>query len=86
MCCDRTNHGSLFHSVGEAIAKPHLSMAFLGQTEEQDSLFPGVRLLVLIKDHKYVGWENVMTLKVIRLYLNKMQYAIGSQCSRKGVT
>ena len=35
---------------------------FLGQTEERDSLFPWVRLLVLIKDDKYVGWENMMAL------------------------
>ena len=29
VCCDRTDCGSLFHSVGEAIAKPCLPMAFL---------------------------------------------------------
>ena len=81
MCCDQTDCESLFHSVGDAIAKPRLPMACLGQTEETDSLFPGVRLLVLIKDDKYVGWENLMALKVIRLYLNKMWYVIGSQCS-----
>ena len=46
-------------------------MAFLGQTEERDNQFPQVRLLFLIKDDKYVGWENLMALKVIRLYLNK---------------
>ena len=82
VCC-------VFHSVGEAIEKPQLPMASLGQTEERYSRFPGVRLLVLIKDHKYVGWENLMALKVIRLYLNNMQYVIGSQGSffgRKGVT
>ena len=28
-----------------------------------------------------VSWENLMALKVIRLYLNEMQYVIGSQCS-----
>ena len=81
MCCDQTDCGSLFHSVGEAIAKPRLPMAFLGQAEGRDSLFPQVWLLVLIKDEKYVGWENLMALNVIRLYLNKMQYVIGSQCS-----
>ena len=54
-------------------------MAFLGQTEERDSRFPRVRLLFLIKDDKYVGWENLMDLKVIRLYLNKTLYVIGSQ-------
>ena len=64
---------------GKTIAKPRLRMAFLGQTEERDSQFPQVRLLVLI--NKYVGWENLMALKVIRLYLNKMRYVIGSQCS-----
>ena len=78
MCCDRTDCGSLFHSVGEAIAKPRLPMAFLGQTEEGDSRFPQVRLLLLIKDDKYVGQENLMALKVIRLYLNKMQYVMGA--------
>ena len=61
--------------MGEAIAKHLLPMAFLGQTEERDSLFPRVRPLVLIKDDKYLA------LKVIRLYLNKMQYVMGSQCS-----
>ena len=78
MCCDQTYGGSLFHLVGEAIAKPCLPMAFLGQTEERDSWFPQGRLLVLIKDDKYVGWENLMALKVIRLFLNKMQYKMGS--------
>ena len=67
MCRDQTDCGSLFHSAVEAIAKPHLPMAFRGQSEERDSLFPPVRLLVLIKDDKYVGWENLMALKVIRL-------------------
>ena len=76
MCCDRTACRSLFHSVGETIAKSNLPMAFLGQTVERD----GLRLLVLIKDDKYVGWENLMALKVIILYLNKMQYEMGSQC------
>ena len=26
------------------------------------------------QDDKYVGWENLMALNVMRLYLNKMQY------------
>ena len=39
-----------------------------GQTEERESCFPQVRLLVMIK---YVGWENLIALNVIRLYLNK---------------
>ena len=56
-------------------------MAFLGQTEERDSRFPEVRLLVLIKDDKYVGWENLSVLRVMRLYLNKIWYEMGSQCS-----
>ena len=55
--------------MGEAIAKLHLPMAFLGQTEERDSRFPPVRLLVLIKDDKYVDWENLMAMKVFSLYL-----------------
>ena len=79
MCCDQTDCESLFHSVGEAIAKPHLPMVFLGQTEERYSRFPRVRLLVLIKDDKYVGWENEMTLKVTKLYLSKVWYEMGSQ-------
>ena len=36
---DKTDCGSLFHSVGEAIAKPRLPMSFLGQNEEKDSQF-----------------------------------------------
>ena len=67
--------------MGEAIAKPCLPMAFLGQTEERDSQFPQVRLLDLIKDDKYVGWVNLMAWKVIRSYLNNMWYKMGSQCS-----
>ena len=69
--------------MGEAIAKPRLSMAFLGQTEEREIRFPRVRLLDLIKDDKYVGWENLIALNVIRWYL---QFCTGysmkwSQCS-----
>ena len=56
--------------MGEATAKPRLLMAVLGQAEERDSCFTSVKLLVLIKD---VGWENIM-----RLYLNKMRYEMGS--------
>ena len=36
-------------------------------------------LVVLIKDDKYVVWENLIALKVIRLYLNKIWYEMGSQ-------
>ena len=53
--CDRTNCGSLFHSVGEAIAKPDLPIALSGQVEERDFRFPRVRLLVSIKDDMFVG-------------------------------
>ena len=67
--------------MGETIAKPHQPIAFLGQTEERDSRFPRERPLVLIKDDKYVGWENLMALKVIILYLNKIRYERESQCS-----
>ena len=81
MSFDQTDCGNLFHSVGEAIAKLCLSIIFLGHPEERDSRFPRVWLLVLMKDDKYVGWENLMTLKVIRLYLHKMRYEIGSQRS-----
>ena len=81
MFYDRTDCGRLFYSVGEAIAKPHLQMAFLGQTEERESQFSRVRLLVLIKDDKYVARENLIVLNVIRLYLNRIQYEMGSQCS-----
>ena len=28
----------------------------------------------LIKDDKYVFWENLIALSVLRLYLNKTQY------------
>ena len=77
MCCDGTDYGSLFHTVGETIAKPHLPMAFLRQTEERYSLFPRVRLLVLIKDDKYLGWENLMALKVIRCIFK--QDAVGNR-------
>ena len=64
--------------MGQAIAKPRLPMAFLRQTEERNSQFP---LLVLIKDDKYVGWENLIALKVIRLYLNNVRCEMGSQFS-----
>ena len=67
--------------MGEAIAKPRLPMAFLGRTEERESRFPRVRLLGLIKDDKYEGWENLIALNVIRLYLNRIQYEMGSQCA-----
>ena len=56
-------------------------MAFLGQAEERDSRFPRVKLLDLIKNDKYVGWENLMALNVKRLHLNNMQHEMGSQCS-----
>ena len=69
MFCDRTDCGSLFHSVGEAIAKPCLPMVFLGRTEERESRFPRVSLLDLIKDDKNEGWENLIALNVIRLYI-----------------
>ena len=67
--------------MGKVIAKTCLPMIFLGQIEERDSRLPRVRLLVLIKNGKYVGWENLMALNVMRLYLNKMWYEMGSQCS-----
>ena len=67
--------------MGEAIAKPRLPMAFLGRTEERESRFPRVRLLVLIKDDKSVGLENSIALNVIRLYLNRIRYVMGSQGS-----
>ena len=35
----------------------------------------------LIKDDKYEGWENLIALNVIRLYLNRIWYEMGSQCS-----
>ena len=71
----QTDCGSLFHLVRETIAKLLLPMAFLGPTEER------VRLLVLIKYDKYVGWENLIALNVIRLNWNKIRYEMGSQCS-----
>ena len=42
----------------EAIAKPHLPMAFLGQIEKRESQFPPVKLQVLIKDDRYVSFEE----------------------------
>ena len=53
--------------MGEAIAKPGLPMALLGQTEKRDGRFPRVRLLVLIKDDRYVGWESLVALNEMRL-------------------
>ena len=67
--------------MGEAIAKPRLPLAFLGRTEERERRFPRVRLLDLIKDDKYEGWENLIALNVIRLYWNRICYEMGSQCS-----
>ena len=51
--------GSLFHSTSAAMAKPRLPMAFPGQAAETDSLFPCARLLDLIKDDNWWGWENL---------------------------
>ena len=56
---------SLFHPVGEAIAKPCLPMTFMGRIEERESRFPRVRLLDLIKDDKYDCWENLIALNVV---------------------
>ena len=52
--------------MGEAIAKPRLPMAFLGRTEERESRFPQVRLLGLIKDDTYEGWENLILREEFR--------------------
>ena len=38
------------------------------RSEERESQFLRVRLLVLIKVGIYVGWENLTVLNVIRLY------------------
>ena len=38
-------------------------------------------ILILIKEDKYVVWENLIVLNVMRLYLNKIQYEKGNQCS-----
>ena len=67
--------------MGEAIAKPRLPMAVLGRSEERESRFPRVRLLVLNEDDKYVGWEKLIVLNIIRLYLNRIRYEMGSKCS-----
>ena len=64
--------------MGEAIAKPCLLMAIFERTEEKESRFPRVRLLVLITDDKYVGWKNLIALNVMRLYLNKIRYEMES--------
>ena len=55
--------------MGEAIAKPRLPMVFLRRTEKRESQFPRVRLLDLIKDDKYVGWENLIALNVASVVL-----------------
>ena len=65
VCCDWTDCGSVFHSVGGAIAKSHLPMTFVGQTEERNGQFPQVRLLVLIKVDGDIGWESLMVLNVM---------------------
>ena len=39
VCWDVTITGNLFHSTSAAVAKLHLSIAFLGWIEETDSLF-----------------------------------------------
>ena len=52
VCCELCDCGGLFHSVGEAIAKPCLPNAFQGQVEERDSRCPLMRILLLIKDEK----------------------------------
>ena len=49
-----------------------IQLAFLGQTKERESRFPRVRLLGLIKDDKYDGWENLIALNIIKSYLNRI--------------
>ena len=83
MRCDRTDCGSLFHSAGEAIAKPRLPMVFLGKTEETDSLFPRDRLLVLIKYDKYT---NVCGLgEFDGLENNSTVFKLDAVCNREPV-
>ena len=73
VCCDLTLSGSLFHSTGKAVAKPRLPMAFLGQTEDTDNLFPSVTFLLdLIMDDNYGDGERFMALKLTRLYLKRI--------------
>ena len=55
----------VFHSVGGTIAKPRLSMAFLGRTEERESRFPRVRLLILIKDDGLGEFDSLESNKII---------------------
>ena len=62
VCCDLTLKRSLFHFTGAAVAKPYLSKAFLGWSEETDCLFL----------HRVVG--RLMVLKMRRLYLKRIQY------------
>ena len=81
MCCVQTDCGNTIFHYGKPLQNLAYQWPFNGQTEERDSRFPRVRLLVLIKDEKYVGWENLMALKVIRLYLYKMRDVIRRQCS-----
>ena len=59
---------------GRSHCKTSPTNGLLGITEERESRFPQVRLLGLIKDDKYEGWENLIALNVIRLYLNRIRY------------
>ena len=72
--------------MGEAIAKPRLPVAFLGETEERESQFQQITPLYLIRNDKYEGCENSIALNVIRLYLNRIRYEMESQCSFCRVT
>ena len=83
--CDQTICRSLFHSLGVDIAKPCLPMAFLGRTEERESQFPRVRLLVMIKDDKYVGWENLNAYEIFEMVVagtTNLGYMTGKGVSR----
>ena len=51
--------------MGGAIAKPCLPMVFLGQTEERESRFPQVMLLVLIKDDGLGEFDSPECKKII---------------------
>ena len=51
--------------------KPLQNLAYQWPSWDELKKETGVRLLVLIKDDKYVGWENLIVLNVIRLYLNR---------------
>ena len=67
VCWDLTVNGSLLLSTAVAVTKSHLPVAFLGQTEGTDGLFPQVRLV----DKGLMTSKNV--LPVVMNYHGELQ-------------